>query len=140
MKLCVLHKEIQDETYLYTYRGVFLYYLPIVEYKKQILKGTVSIRDDIIALLCFNYARDILEGRFELGEEAISKNQGYSLRYAHEVLEGRFEIGEEAISNIGYYSYYYATHVLKGRFILGEPVIKNTIHRHKYEEQFNITL
>ena len=38
------------------------------------------------------YARDVLHGRFEAGEEVIAKDGQYSLYY------GRFEKGEKAIA------------------------------------------
>lgn len=49
------------------------------------------------AATAFYYAETHLRGRFELGEEAISKSPLFSFAYARFVLNGRFELGEEAI-------------------------------------------
>ena len=97
MKLCVLTKKI-DEKYMYTEKGVYLYYLPIIEYKKQILKGVVCICEFSNARIYYLYSKDILTSRFEIGEEAISMNGLYSYLYANEVLKSRFILGEEVIS------------------------------------------
>jgi hypothetical protein len=70
------------------------------------------------------YARNILEGRFPLGEPDIAKDGEYSYYYAEDVLKGRFELGEPAIAKSAEYSYLYARDVLKGKFPLGEPAIK----------------
>lgn len=43
------------------------------------------------------YAREVLEGRFPLGEPAIARNPNYSLYYARNVLNAPFLAGEEAI-------------------------------------------
>lgn len=70
MKLCVLRNKI-DEKFLYSEFDLFLYYLPINEYKKQILKGNVCT--DVInnALVCVLYARNVVKGRFVIGEDMI---------------------------------------------------------------------
>ena len=113
MKLCVLNKKI-DEEYLYTYYEEYLYYWSIAEYKKQILKGNISACDNGNARICYHYALNVLEGRFELGEESISKSGNYSSAYA--------------------------LYVLYDRFILGEEAIKQSSHRSVYEKRFGIVL
>ena len=62
---------------------------------------------------CYDYVRDVLKGRFELGEKAISKDTYYSYYYAYEILKDRFELGEETISKDADFSYHYALNVLK---------------------------
>ena len=63
------------------------------------------------------------------------------LHYAKDVLEGRFEIGEPAIATDQEFSYGYARFVLKGRFELGEKIIKSsTYYKSVYEDYFNIKL
>ncbi|RLA39032.1 MAG: hypothetical protein DRR06_19805 [Gammaproteobacteria bacterium] len=54
-----------------------------------------------------------LKGRFEMGEDAISKDAKHSYYYAEDVLKGRFEMGEEVISKDAKYSYSYDRHVTK---------------------------
>ena len=39
----------------------------------------------------FSYARYIIGGAWELGEEAISKNPNWSFSYAYKVIKGPFE-------------------------------------------------
>ncbi len=81
MKLCVLVNEIGSEM-LIGNKGVYLYYIPIKEYKKQLLKGNVSIDIEQCAYMCYSFAMDVLHSRFELGEEIISKCPLYSYYYA----------------------------------------------------------
>lgn len=71
----------------------------------------------------YEYAHEVLNGRFELGEQIIATDAEYSYRYAHYVVKGGFELGEQAISTSAYDSYKYAYIVLKGRFELGEPTL-----------------
>ena len=97
MKLCILLKEIDskplycsgDDTYYY-----LLYHIPIAVYKKQVLKGNVCTDLIVCARVCVMYAREVLEGRFELGEDIISKDGYHSNMYAREVLKGRFGLAE----------------------------------------------
>ena len=65
------------------------------------------------ALYSYHYAISVLNGRFELGEKAISKNAYHSYLYARNILKGRFELGEKAISKSAGYSYLYARDILK---------------------------
>lgn len=139
MKLCVL-KSLIDYEPIYKHEDLFFYHIPEQEYKKCILKGIVCTGEYIIAMMSYIYARDVIQGRFILGEDAISKHTPYSYWYARIVLRGRFELGETVISTDGTYSNWYAIQVLKERFLLGEESIKNSIHQEEYEKHFNITL
>jgi hypothetical protein len=60
---------------------------------------------------------------FPKGEAAISADSYWSYQYALNILGGRFELGEDAISQDEDYSLWYASYVLHGRFIKGEPKI-----------------
>ncbi len=122
MKLCVLKSKIESKP-LYEYEELYLYHIPIDEYKKCILKGIVSTSNRMNADACYMYAALILKGKFDIGEEYISKDAMFSGRYACEVLEGKFELGESIISTDTHFSYLYARDALKGRFELGEAVI-----------------
>ena len=53
-----------------------------------------------------SYAIDVMHSRFELGEEAISRDSMYCLIYAEEVLKGRFLLGEKRIKQSGYCKVY----------------------------------
>ncbi len=59
----------------------------------------------------YDYARNILKGRFEKGEIAISKDAYYSYLYALNILKGRFEKGEIVISKNAYYSKSYRENI-----------------------------
>jgi len=64
----------------------------------------------------FWYAREIIGGRFELGEDAISEDAEYSYLYARNVIKGRFILGEAEIIKDSEYSYLYARNVLRGNW------------------------
>ncbi len=60
----------------------------------------------------YKYARDVIKGRWVLGEAAISESFLFSYCYARDVVKGRFVLGEAAISESFLFSYWYATNVL----------------------------
>lgn len=139
MKLCVLTNKIVAEC-LYMDDGLYLYNLSIVDYKKQILKGNMCNDLRGCAYICYYYSTDVIRGKFEQGEESISKDAWYSYLYASNVLGGRFVLGESTISTLGGDSYMYARNVLKERFLVGEEMIKKSKYRKDYENHFNIVL
>lgn len=55
MKLCVLTKKLASKP-LYSEDSLYLYYLPIKEYKKHLLKGNVQLDEDICAYICHEYS------------------------------------------------------------------------------------
>lgn len=61
-------------------------------------------------------------------ECVIAESPIRSYRYGKEVLKGRFKLGEEAIATDAQVSYLYAKDVLKGRFLLGEKTISKDPH------------
>ncbi len=71
----------------------------------------------------YNYALNVIKGRFEKGEEAISKKADYSYKYALNVIKGRFEQGEEAISKKADYSKLYKKNIFKA-FRSKKPKVK----------------
>lgn len=75
------------------------------------------------AVSSYNYAKEILKGRFIEGEKAIATDPRYAYLYAIEILRGKFPEGEKAIAIDLHYSYWYARDILKGRFIEGEEAI-----------------
>ena len=80
------------------------------------------------AMWSFVYARNVLRGRFELGEPAIATSPEWAYCYAKNVLGESFELGEPAIATLPYTSYGYAERVIRDRFELGEGAIA----RHDY--------
>jgi hypothetical protein len=45
----------------------------------------------------YDYARNVIVGRFELGEPVIAKDVHYAYSYACDVIKGKFELGESKI-------------------------------------------
>lgn len=89
-------------------------------------KDALKVREHAIstdAEYSYLYARDVLGGRFELGEPAISTNAADAYKYAQNVLEGRFEVGEEAIAKDPEYSALYAKYVLDADFYFNGVLI-----------------
>jgi hypothetical protein len=74
--------------------------------------------------MAYEYADQIIGGRFELAEAVISKDPQIAFDYANNIIKQRFELGEEAISKDGYWSLKYAEYVLESRFSKGEKAIK----------------
>lgn len=138
MILTVLERPIKRESLFVSDSGI-LYHIPLIEYKKQILKGNVVTEKDILAYVCFLYAESINK-RFELGEEYISKDMVYSFWYARDIIRGRFKQCEDIISKNAHNSVEYAFCVLKDRFELAEEAIKYSKYRDKYEKHFGIKL
>ena len=141
MKLCVLNKKLNTEPlFSDDYNGFYLYHIPLKEYLKHVLRGNTCLCETTNITMVFMYTESVIRGKFELGEEMISKSSYYSFRYALDVLNDRFKDGEEMISKSYYRSYMYAVYVLKERFLLGEVVIKKTMYREDYEKHFGIKL
>jgi hypothetical protein len=69
------------------------------------------------------------------------KNLRFAYLYARNILKGRFELGEPTIATDANYSYLYAKNILKGRFELGEPIIRNNIvYKTAYEKFTGVKL
>jgi hypothetical protein len=72
----------------------------------------------------YEYAKNVIRGRWPEAEGIISKSTEYSYYYARDVIGGPFPKGEDAIAKDVQYSLLYATEILKGRFPKGEPTIE----------------
>ena len=87
------------------------YYEARDSYRKAKALGNRNLKDEKIISMyprwAYNYARDVLKGRFELGEESISKNSELSYYYARDILKGRFTDGENVIKKCTDHSYMY---------------------------------
>lgn len=137
MKLCILNSKI-DSKPLYTYSGTYLYNVPIVDYKKYVLKGIVSNDDEANAVICKLYTVNILGMRHTPCEEYIIKSISQTYEYAYNF--GRFIEGEDIISKNAYTSYMYTRFVTKCRLVDSEGLIKDSVYKDDYEERFNIKL
>jgi len=79
----------------------------------------------------------VIEGKWELGESAISQNAFDSYHYALDVIKGRWELGEPTISKDAEYNYYYARYVIKGRlpdFMHNALILSNDEYTKQYVE------
>lgn len=87
------------------------------------------IKDDFVAYL---YARDIVKGRWQDAEEAISKGAS-AIQYARDVVGGRWAEAEKYIAESPRDSYIYARDVVRGRFEEGEnAIIKDSFYILQY--------
>lgn len=72
----------------------------------------------------------LFETPYPESEYLFAKKASTAYYYAESWLCGKFELGEEAISKNSFFSYAYAIYVLNGPFPLGEPAIKNNVERY----------
>ena len=72
----------------------------------------------------------LFETPYPESEYLFAKKADTAFYYAESWLCGRFELGEEAISKNSFFSYAYAIYVLNEPFPLGEPAIKNNVERY----------
>jgi len=85
--------------------------------------------------LAYEYAYNVLEGPFPLGEPAIATSAEWSYDYARYVT-GPWPPGEPAIAKESGWAFAYARHVLKGPFPLGEPAIYQDPETSYYYKKF----
>jgi hypothetical protein len=88
----------------------------------------------------YDYAKDVIKGRFPEGEQAIAKSSKYAYMYAKDVIKGRWPEGEAAIAKHAWWSYGYAIHVIKERFPAGEEAISYSGWAYSYERTFDVEL
>ena len=79
-----------------------------------------------------NYARDVIKGRWEEGEDVIALSAGCSYTYAVNVLYGRFEKGEPEIAKVDDWLKCYEKYVLGGRKLVDVRKEKYSVWRCKY--------
>ena len=72
----------------------------------------------------------LFETPYPESEYLFAKKADTAFYYAESWLCGRFELGEEAISKNSFFSYAYAIYVLNEPFPLGEPAIKINVERY----------
>jgi len=104
----------------------------ILESDAEEVKWSFLSKEEIVSdpELSYEYAKDVLEGRFKEGEKAIATSPHIALVYALNILEGaRFPEGEKIIATSPGEAYAYARYVLKGeRFKEGEKAIATSPH------------
>jgi len=70
-------------------------------------------------------------------EPTISKDAQYSFLYARDIIKGKWELGEPIISKYAYLSYYYALYVIKGKlpdFMHNQMILENNEYTKNYIE------
>ena len=80
--------------------------------------------------LAYEYAKDVIKGRWPEAEETISEDPWWACIYAKNVIDGRFSEAEETISKDPEYAYEYVTEVINGQrsAILESIYLCNTSH------------
>ena len=91
--------------------------------KKLFAMGEKEIANSELA---YNYARNIIKGRFPEGEAAIAKHPVYAYEYARDIIKGRWPEGEAVIAEEPNWAFYYARHVIRGRFPEAEPGLRRS--------------
>ena len=71
----------------------------------------------------FNYALNVIQGRWPEAEHIIMKDPKYAYLYALEIINDRWIEAEQYIMEDPYFSYEYALNVIQGRWPEAEHVI-----------------
>ena len=80
----------------------------------------------------YEYAEDVIKGRWPEAEKTISKDPHYAYRYAKYVIGGRWPEAEETISKSPEWAYHYASIVLNRRWPEAEEtIIKDPIRAYE---------
>ena len=74
----------------------------------------------------YEYAEDVIKGRWPEAEKTISKDPHYAYRYAKYVIGGRWPEAEETISKSPEWAYHYASIVLNRRWPEAEETISKS--------------
>jgi hypothetical protein len=87
------------------------------------------VDDDLVVLMYSGARYDVVDAKMLGALQSVED----AYDYACDVIKGRFELGEPVIATNAYYSYSYACDVIKGRFKLGEPKILKSIYAEDYK-------
>jgi len=91
---------------------------PILRNILSKLPGTLGI-----PAWTFEYAKDVIKGRWPEGEEIISRDAEYAFQYAKDIIKDRWPEGEKAILHNPYLIYHYAKDIIKDRWPEGEKIL-----------------
>lgn len=95
-------------------------------YALNVIKGRWPEGEATIAkhpMWAYLYAKNVIGGRWPEVEPTIAKDPGSAVLYAKDVIKGRWSEGEHAIAKDPYLAHKYAIDVIKGRFPEGEEAI-----------------
>ncbi len=111
------------------------------EYAENVIQGRFPEGEKLFAkdvYWAYYYAKDVIKERFPEGEKAIaSGDPRYAYHYAKYVIKGRFPEGEEAIAGDPEWAFKYARDVIKGRWPEGEKAIASN-PRYAYHYAINV--
>ena len=96
------------------------------KYNTQIEKArqNVKYKDKLTnPKTAYEYAENVIKGRWTEGEAVIASNPKYAYYYAKNVIKGRWHEGEAVIASDPCYAYKYARDFIKGRWPKGEAAI-----------------
>lgn len=96
-------------------------------FAKDIVNGPIPELEELISecsMSSYLYAKNVIKGRWEKGEESIIRSDcGILRKYVEHVIKGPFPEGEHALAQDESDAYWYAGSVLKGSFPEGEETI-----------------
>ena len=126
---CVLNVPLPEYEYIFAsddgnidapYPLLYLYTIPIKEYKKQLIKDNVILDEDTITLVVTHYINSrppyIDNIVFKCLERLVLLRSDLCLYYADTILKGRFVKGEHKMGSDAHIGYMYSRDVLKGTF------------------------
>jgi hypothetical protein len=106
------------------------------EYARDVIRGRWPEAEAVIATdpeWAYEYARDVIRGRWPEAEAAIAKDPKRAYRYAGNVVRGRWPEVEAVIAKDPEWAYLYAKDIIRGRWPEAEAVIaKDSGDAYKY--------
>jgi hypothetical protein len=95
-------------------------------YARDIIRGRWPETEAVIAKdpeLAYEYARGVIRGRFPEAEAVIATDPSWAYKYAKDIIHGRWPEAEAVIATGPNWAYKYAKDIIRGRFLEGEAVI-----------------
>jgi len=87
----------------------------------------------------YDYAKDIIKGRWPEAEPTIMTSPAYAYHYAYGVIKGSWPEAEPIIMASPGYAYYYSKYIIKDRWPEAEPAImKNSYCWKLYKDHFKL--
>jgi hypothetical protein len=98
----------------------------VFEYARDVIKGKWPAGEKVLMNTprwAFLYSRDVLHRRWKEGETIIATSPAHATLYAMYVLDGRFREAEPVIATNAQFAYQYARDIIEGEFPEGEPTL-----------------
>ena len=96
-------------------------------------------RTKLVPEMAYEYARDVINGRWPEGESTIAKDPVFAFMYITHILKRkRWKKAEPAIMKDPYIAFMYARDIIEDRWKEAEPIIMNSIAASAYAHHFNI--